>query len=223
MSVFGIKQHVLVSCPTLAPAGFPIGGQFLDVSISEDHAIERTLTKYPVEFGGQVSDHLLVTPRRLSVTGFLTDAPSDPVEAVEEALRNTQRAFAQTTGAPVTGPLASTRSKDIFAIFELLAASSAICSVATELTVYESMILTRLGVPRSTSDGRGLTVELVFDRLTVAKTSTRAGLKIDEPAAPSPVAAKKIAKQQTKPVAKQQTSPVAKESTNAFDILSWFR
>lgn len=201
MAFFGSAQKVTILCPGLTLDGFPLDGLVLDVSISEQHTQERTATAYPVESGGFLNDHLKKAPRRLEMSAYLTDTPAGFADAVAEALRNLQTAASQATGAPVVGPLASTRSKDMHAVLELLADRAATCDVVTDLLIYESMVMLRLSVPRSAADGRGLRVDMTFQRLVIARTSTREGLTIDEPTAPSPEPTKKVKKTVAKPVA----------------------
>lgn len=182
MGLFGAPQRATILCPDLYLDGFPLDGLILDVSIAERHTIERQVTQFPIEYGGDISDHIHHTPRRVELQAFLTDTPDGLIEAATEAARNIQTSITQTLGQPVNGPLASTRSKDLFAVLELLTTRPAVCTVITDLYVYEQMVALSLGVPRSAADGRGLMVDLVFQRVVAVRTSTRAALVVEEPA-----------------------------------------
>ena len=218
MAIFGRATRATLLCPDLFLDGFPLDGVVLDVSMVERHQIDRDVTLYPVEFGGSLSDHVHQRPRRLEVQAWLTDTPSDPFEAAAEALRNLTRDARLTVGEPVNGPLASTRAKDLFAVLELLATRAAACTVVTDLYVYEEMVLTALGVPRTPEDGRGLTVEMTFQRILTARTSTRAALVVEEPTAAAPPP------QPTTNVGKAAVGPVDVRTggAQAFDqVRSW--
>lgn len=182
MGLFGKPQQVVIFCPGLFRDGFPADGLTLDVSLAERHVMERQVTQYPVESGATISDHLQRRPQKLEISAYLTDTPSDIVEATVEAARNLQTAIAQSLDEPVVGPLASTRSKDLYRLLETLADREAVCRVVTDLRVYQDMVLLTLGVPRAPEDGRGLRVDLTFQRIIFAQTSTRAALTIEEPA-----------------------------------------
>lgn len=202
MALFGTNQKAVIFSPDLVEYGFPADGLILDVSLSERHAIQSTLTTYPIEDGGQLTDHRAQQPRRLEISAFLTDTPTDFVEAVKEAARNLQASITETLGEPVEGPLATTRSKDLYALLELLAENDVLCRVVTDLAIYQNMVLVNLGVPRAMEDGRGLRVDLAFQRVTVARTTTGEALVIEEPApstAPPPVVTKKLGNTTPKP------------------------
>jgi hypothetical protein len=52
-----------------------IGELALDLLIQEDESLVNRVTQYPVEDGSQASDHIVIEPGRLTITGMVTNAP----------------------------------------------------------------------------------------------------------------------------------------------------
>ena len=52
-----------------------IGTLELDVTISENHEYGSMVTEFPVEKGGNVSDHIINNPVILNMNGFITNSP----------------------------------------------------------------------------------------------------------------------------------------------------
>lgn len=52
-----------------------IGAIQLDVDISESHVYNSTVTKFPVEYGSNISDHIINNPVTLTMTGLISNTP----------------------------------------------------------------------------------------------------------------------------------------------------
>ena len=55
--------------------GAVIGGLTLDATISESHERSSDVTDSAIESGSTVSDHVIRSPERVTIEGFVTDAP----------------------------------------------------------------------------------------------------------------------------------------------------
>ena len=55
--------------------GFPNGSMTLDASVEEAHEVTATITKHPIEFGANISDHMIVEPRSFILKGRISNAP----------------------------------------------------------------------------------------------------------------------------------------------------
>jgi hypothetical protein len=67
-----------------------IGAIELDLTIDETHLRNADITDFPVEGGGQIQDHISNQPKRLKITGFITDSP---IEADSSLANRVQDAF----------------------------------------------------------------------------------------------------------------------------------
>lgn len=54
-----------------------LGAIELDLTIEESHLRNADITDFPVEGGGQIQDNISNQPKRLKITGFVTDSPID--------------------------------------------------------------------------------------------------------------------------------------------------
>lgn len=54
-------------------SGRSIGEITFDVTSSEDHQSELTITENPVESGAQIADHAVVQPKQVTITGVMVD------------------------------------------------------------------------------------------------------------------------------------------------------
>lgn len=58
-------------------ANLTIGSIWIDVSISERHALSADVTEHPVEQGSAIADHIRPKPRELTIEGFVTNHPTE--------------------------------------------------------------------------------------------------------------------------------------------------
>ena len=56
--------------------GAVIGGLSLDATLSENHERSSDITESPVETGATITDHVILNPERVTIEGFVTDAPA---------------------------------------------------------------------------------------------------------------------------------------------------
>lgn len=147
------------------PAGFSLSGlvEFsADLTIEELHERDATVTEHPVESGASVTDHVFLSPERLRLEGFVTDAgvavlASDPGRT-QSAFDTLDRAWA--SREPVT--------------------------VVTGYRTYQDMVITRLVLPRSRPESMRFTIEMqhitiVSSAMTDITATTSAGAGVGGP------------------------------------------
>lgn len=121
------------------PSGFQLSGvvEFTaDLTIDERHERSAEVTQHPIESGAQVSDHVILSPERVMLTGFVSDAG---VAVFGSQPGNTQSAFetldaAWRKGEPV--------------------------SLVTGYKTYQDMVITRLNLPRNRPESMRFDMEL---------------------------------------------------------------
>lgn len=67
-------QRVLISSREIA-AEQPTAEVQMDATLSENHVSEATVTEHATEQGGKISDHIIAKPRRLTLTGVVSNTP----------------------------------------------------------------------------------------------------------------------------------------------------
>ena len=119
-------------------SGFSIEGATsfdADLTIDELHERTASVTEHPVEAGSVISDHVIVNPERVRLTGFVTDAGlRDPERG------NTQAAFDALDKASEEGKLVQ---------------------VITGRKTYADMILVSADLPRERPESMQFALEFV--------------------------------------------------------------
>lgn len=113
----------------------------LDVTIGETHERTNRITQWPVEDGGNVSDHIANDPENLFLEGFVTNSPVAP-------------------GSP-----ASLRAENAFNLLDALWRKREVVEVATQLRVYRDMGISRISVPKNRATGDALRFTVEFQRV----------------------------------------------------------
>lgn len=149
----------------------------LDASIAEKHHRKSTPTKFPVENGQTISDHMILEPFDLELTGIISDTPLGTAGQLltEVATTLTSRlippaglvaaAGAFGVGSALFSALAGSSSPSVAAYGRLLQLQEAAqpFDVLTSLARYSNMWISDITAPRSAGDGNILifTVQLV--------------------------------------------------------------
>lgn len=132
-----------------------IGGITLDATISEDHEFNSRVTNFPVEFGGDISDHIIKEPETLQITGVVSDTPLAILASFN-------------------------RSIDAFNRLIQIYENRERITVITGIRVYTDMVMTSLQVPRSVQTGQSLTFVIELQKIFLDQ-SVRYLENIDNP------------------------------------------
>lgn len=125
----------------------------VDAVTSERHNIKSELTKFPVEAGISVTDHLIWKPDTLSLTCVFSD---DPIY------------YAEPTG--LLNKLITNSDKKSVTIYEWLKKgkeNGSLFSISTTLQHYDDMILTQISCNRKASNNKGLVCDLFFEKVII--------------------------------------------------------
>lgn len=123
-----------------------LGPVALDVTVREVHESDLRITRHPVEFGADVSDHAIIEPKRLTL------------DAV--------------TGSRPGGPAAIAAS---FQALTRLQESREPIAVVTALSLYRNMLIERVTVDRDRMNGRVLAFRAELREVVIVDTETASG------------------------------------------------
>lgn len=154
----------------------------IDCTISEAHARESRPSKFPVEDGTTVGDHIILGNFTLKLQGIISDSPL----RIEKALLTTAvSAFvpplgvvAAAAGANAVQRLFSTisgsKSPSVKAYEQLLELQSQRqpFNVVTTLKRYKSMWIANLSAPRDAATGQALVFDLDLEEIIIVKPKT---------------------------------------------------
>ena len=122
----------------------------VDAYLSESHAFESQIPEHPVESGSVVSDHIVLLPTVVNITGIVTDTP---------LLKWNQ----------TTGLLTPQEGRSIEKIKQLLEMREArqLFSISTTLGVYTDFFFTSLNIPFSPKDGYSVRFTATLKKLNL--------------------------------------------------------
>ncbi len=136
----------------------------------ETHRFQNNVTSHPVENGAEITDHTIVQPDEISLTGVFSDTP----------LLSLQNAFSGSSALSTTqvigdNPFQSDRGREFYSVLKKLRDEATIVQVLTTLQIYDSMLITSLTVPRDAARGGGVFVEMSLKRVTLVNSETGLG------------------------------------------------
>ena len=130
----------------------------VDAVVSERHSMQSELTKFPVEAGVSVTDHLIWKPDTLTMTCVFSDDPiyyADPSGLLNRLITNSDK-----------------KSVTIYEWLKKGRENGSLFSISTTLRNYKDMILTQISCNRKASNNKGLVCDLYFEKVIIAMPIT---------------------------------------------------
>lgn len=169
-------------------------GIVFDASLSEGYAVRASVTRFPVEEGIVVSDHVRREPDEITINGIVTDAPM-----------------------LVNGEMIPPRADRIAAAFETLSALvGQRLDVSTSLRSFTDMLITSIGVTRDAA--RGIVLDATVT-LTQIRTATTILLDLPAPLIPQAKRTKNDGVKTGTPVEKEINESYARKLRNQLSKL----
>lgn len=112
----------------------------LDVTLSENHTFNSRATNFPIETGGDITDHIINDPDILNLSGIVSDTPLNALSFFS-------------------------RSIDAFNRLVEIHNRREPVRVVTGLKVYDNMVMTVLDVPRNIQTGQSLTFNITLQNI----------------------------------------------------------
>lgn len=133
----------------------------LDVTQDEAHEWTNDVTLYPVEEGSQISDHIRPMPDKVTITGWITDAPINDTE-IEQYNQASDDGSAELPSRVFT----------TFGLLHDLRDSRELITLYTRHKVYTNMALQSCNIPRNGAMGEALNFTLTFVNVRIVSTQT---------------------------------------------------
>jgi|WetSurMetagenome_2_1015567.scaffolds.fasta_scaffold156986_2 hypothetical protein len=142
-----------------------------DVTLHESHEYTNIVTEFPVEQGYNISDHVLRTPEKLTLSGFVTNSPIphsrgslkvllDRSDRVNTALESLLQLAGFDPAGKVSPEIANIRRVP------------QVVTVVTGLRSYSNMIITNVVMTRDKDTGESLSPVVEMRRIIVALSET---------------------------------------------------
>lgn len=166
----------LLSTVFKIPIKAQIGFLKLDASLSENHSRKATVTDNEVEDGVVVSDHIKLSPKSLSITGQISDAPVSilGLGVSSDDILGAADDFADGDKGAFEGLVKNSRRTptEAWKYLEQLWENRTPFSIVTGLQRYENMVITSLSAPRSSKDGNSLMFTGELRQIVIVESAT---------------------------------------------------
>jgi hypothetical protein len=130
------------------------GGVLVDATIKESHRFENTVTRYPVEIGFDVADHVTKKPREYTIEGLIVASPLNGITTATDRSR-LQRSF---------------QSLKALAGWRTTASTPSVFSIVTDLDVYQNMVITSLEFDRDVETGDSISFNARLEQIITSST-----------------------------------------------------
>lgn len=154
----------------------------LDASISETHSRQSPPTEFPVESGPVISDHILMKPIELEITGIISDSPigglngllTEAATSLTSALLPPSTVTALAGAVSLVSAIAGSSSPSVAAYNNLMGLQQAgqPMDVLTTLYRYSNMFIKNISVPRDAANGKCLLFTVQMIQLLIVQTQT---------------------------------------------------
>jgi len=122
-----------------------IGSLVIETTISETYSFSSTATKFPIEDGSMVSDHIVLDPEKIKITGFISNTPLDA-----DPDNYAQQAFEQ-----------------LYTMWQ----AKELVDVDTKYVVYTDMCITSVSVPRTVQTGQAIQFDVELQKIRKVNSS----------------------------------------------------
>ena len=147
----------------------------LDCSLKENHSRPSPATEFPVENGQTISDHVIVKPFSLEITGIISDTPIGDLKTLLTEIPTTLASallppvgiIGASAGYALFSALSKSKSPSVAAYGQLLSLqqNAQPFDVLTSLYRYSNMWITDLSAPRDADTGQALLFTVKLQQL----------------------------------------------------------
>lgn len=140
--------------------GNSYGSIELDATLKEEHVWNSRVTRYPVEDGTEITDHVIKEQDELRIEGFISDHPLIASPTVQAYLSGI-------VGVATT----ENRVQSMFELLITLRDKKEPIIIFTKHRLYVDMVITDLRVPRERGDGES--IKFVMKLVNIKRVSTQ--------------------------------------------------
>lgn len=138
--------------------GNDFGNVELDANIDESHEWQADPTTNPVETGADVTDHVIEQADKITIRGFVTDAPLNGI--IGNIISSINNIIGQ----------GEQRTKAVFDLLYRLIKEKQPMTVVTKYHIYTDMVLTGVTIPRNAATGEAIEFVATFQNIRLVST-----------------------------------------------------
>jgi hypothetical protein len=138
-----------------------------DAVTEETHNWTNTVTSSPVEDGSNITDNILQDPRKITLTGVITNAPifNTNTSTTPGVPSTNERTISSVDDAPQ-----ETIVNRVFGLLSDLMVKGELVSVFTRYIVYTDMAITSINIPRTVGIGEAIVFTIDFQEVRIVST-----------------------------------------------------
>jgi len=150
----------------------------LDASVKEMHKRESPPTKFEVEDGTTVSDHIILRPFELQIDGIISDAPislvNELISVAGAAILPPVGIVAASAAYGLSSALLGSNKPSLVAYAQVLQLQSnrQNFNVLTTLNLYQNMFINSITVPRESASSNALVFTIGLSQLIIVQPQT---------------------------------------------------
>lgn len=146
----------------------------IDCTKKEKHDRKSEPTKFPVEDGTNISDHIILEPFKLEIEGIISDTPISIVRGLITAGASAIGNVVGVAGVALFNSLSSSGKPSVAAYLQLLEIQKnrKAISVLTSLKKYKNMYVSNVSAPRDNETGDALNFTVSFEEIIIVRPKT---------------------------------------------------
>ena len=141
-----------------------ISGIELDAVLEESHSHSVRLTKNPVEFGADITDHAVIEPSKLTIIGVVSDSPLYDLQL--GPLIDSSASFGTTTDDNVTRSSAAYN-----AMLDLMRLREPV-TVQTNLKLYENFVIVNVSTSQDKDSVNVVELHIELEEVIITTSET---------------------------------------------------
>lgn len=143
-----------------------LGGVEFDAVLREDHSNKISVTKNPVEFGADISDHAIIEPKSLTIIAEVSDNPLFDLGNIGAIIEPITNIFGSSTESNTT------RTKAAYSTLTSFMESREPIEVQTKLKNYTDMLITNISTSQDKDTGQILNMSITIEEILITESET---------------------------------------------------
>ncbi len=136
----------------------------LDAVLSEDYSSPITLTKNPVEFGAEITDHAIIQPKKYTLQGVVSNTPLDIAGALGSIVDSVSGAFGDSSGTN------KSRSQSAYEVLQEIKNAREPIEVQTGLGILENMVILDIQVNQTKTTSKAIYFTAPMEEVIITNT-----------------------------------------------------
>jgi hypothetical protein len=134
-------------------------GVQVDFLEGEQHTWDVAITKHPVEAGGSIVDHIQPQPRRVVISGAVSDVPLNLFQFIS-----------------AINPFSESRTVSLINFLRELYDDKKLVTISTRYQTYENMAVTSIAFERSPTTAERLPYQITFEEVRLVSSLVVPGI-----------------------------------------------